>query len=71
VADHTYVINEIVGTSPDGVDEAIRNGVARASRTLRNLDWFEVVQVRGAIADGEVTHYQVAMKVGMRLDDAG
>jgi flavin-binding protein dodecin len=71
MANHTYVINEIVGTSPDGVNQAIKNGVARASQTLRNLDWFEVVSVRGAIADGEITHYQVAMKVGMRLDDAG
>jgi dodecin len=71
VADHTYVINEIVGTSSHGVNEAIKNGVSRASRTLRNLDWFEVVSVRGAIADGEITQYQVAMKVGMRLDDAG
>ena len=48
-----------------------RNGIARAGQTLRNLDWFELVSVRGAIADGRVTHYQVTMKVGMRLDDAG
>jgi dodecin len=68
VADHTYVINEIVGTSPEGVKQAIDNGIARASQTLRNLDWFELVEVRGAILDGEVSHYQVTLKVGFRLD---
>ncbi|MGD9525996.1 MAG: dodecin [Dehalococcoidia bacterium] len=69
MADHTYVMNEIVGTSPESVDDAIRNGVRRASRTLRNLDWFQIVEVRGAIADGEIAHYQVTMKVGFRLED--
>ena len=67
--DHTYRITEIVGTSPDGVETAIRNGVARASRTLRNLDWFEVTEVRGQITDGEVTYFQVGLKVGFRLDE--
>ena len=69
MADHTYVVNEIVGTSPQDVNQAIRNGISRASRTLRNLDWFELVEVRGAILDGEVSHYQVTLKVGFRLDD--
>ena len=69
MADRTYVVNEIVGTSADSVHDAIRNGVRRASRTLRNLDWFEVVEVRGAISDGEVGHYQVTLKVGVRLED--
>ena len=69
MADHTYVINEIVGTSTEDVNTAIRNGVARASKTLRNLDWFELVEVRGAILNGEVKHYQVTLKVGFRLDD--
>ena len=71
MADRTYVLNEIVGTSTEDVNNAIRNGVKRASQTLRNLDWFEVVEVRGAIMDGEVTHYQVTMKVGFRLEDSG
>ena len=71
MADHTYVVNEVVGTSPDSVNKAIDNGIQRASRTLRNLDWFELVSVRGAIADGQVRHYQVTMKVGFRLDDGG
>jgi flavin-binding protein dodecin len=69
MADRTYVLNEIVGTSTEDVNTAIRNGVRRASQTLRNLDWFEVVEVRGAIMDGEVAHYQVTMKVGFRLED--
>jgi flavin-binding protein dodecin len=69
MANHTYVVNEIVGTSTDDVNGAIRNGVRRASQTLRHLDWFEVVEVRGAIVDGEVAHYQVTMKVGLRLED--
>jgi flavin-binding protein dodecin len=69
MANRTYVVNEIVGTSTDDVNGAIRNGVRRASQTLRHLDWFEVVEVRGAIVDGEVAHYQVTMKVGLRLED--
>ncbi|MHB9755897.1 dodecin [Streptomyces sp. BYX5S] len=71
MSNHTYRVTEIVGTSPAGVDEAIRNGIARASQTLRNLDWFEVTQVRGQIVDGEVEHYQVGLKVGFRLEDDG
>lgn len=69
MSNHTYRVTEIVGTSPDGVDQAIRNGIARASQTLRGLDWFEVTQVRGHIADGRVEHYQVGLKVGFRLED--
>jgi flavin-binding protein dodecin len=69
MADRTYMVNEIVGTSTDDVNTAIRNGLKRASATLRNLDWFEVVEVRGAIMDGDVAHYQVTMKVGFRLED--
>ena len=71
MTDHVYSITEIVGTSPDGIDAAIRNGVSRASQTLRNLDWFEVVEVRGHIADGEVGHFQVRLKVGFRLEGDG
>ena len=68
--EHTYKISEIVGSSPDSVDGAIRNGVARANQTVRNLDWFEVIGVRGHIENGQVGHFQVSMKVGFRLDDA-
>ena len=68
MTDNVYAISEIVGTSSDGIDAAIRNAVARASRTLRNLDWFEVAEVRGHISDGEVGHFQVRLKVGFRLE---
>ncbi|OLT28307.1 dodecin family protein [Nocardiopsis sp. CNR-923] len=66
---NTYRVTEIVGTSPQGVDQAIRNGIDRAANTLRGLDWFEVTEIRGHIEDGVVAHYQVGMKVGFRLDD--
>ncbi|MER6439770.1 MULTISPECIES: dodecin [unclassified Streptomyces] len=69
MTDHTYRVTEIVGTSPEGIDQAVRNGIARASQTLRNLDWFEITQVRGQIVDGQVEHYQVGLKVGFRLED--
>jgi flavin-binding protein dodecin len=69
MSDHVYRVTEIVGSSADGVDQAIRNGVERAAATVRNLDWFEVMQVRGHIANGRVGHFQVTMKVGFRLDD--
>ncbi|WP_353946270.1 dodecin [Streptomyces sp. HUAS MG91] len=69
MSNHTYRVTEIVGTSHEGIDQAIRNGISRASQTLRNLDWFEVTQVRGQIVDGEVEHYQVGLKVGFRLED--
>jgi dodecin len=68
MTDHTYRVTEIVGTSHEGVDAAVRNGVARAAQTLRGLDWFEITQVRGHIVDGEIEHYQVGMKVGFRLE---
>jgi hypothetical protein len=70
VAGHTYRIAEIVGTSPDGVDAAIRNAVSRANRTLRNLDWFEMTEVRGHLVNGEVADWQVTVKIGFRLEDA-
>ncbi|MFD5467191.1 dodecin [Kitasatospora sp. NPDC127059] len=69
MTDHVYRVTEIVGSSTESVDAAIRNGVERASRTLRNLDWFEVGQVRGHLEDGRVKHYQVYLKVGFRLED--
>jgi flavin-binding protein dodecin len=69
VSDHIYRVTEIVGSSPDGVDQAIRNAVTRASQTLRNLEWFEVVEVRGHLSEGQVAHVQVTMKVGFRLDE--
>ncbi|WP_448072815.1 dodecin [Georgenia yuyongxinii] len=68
MSDYTYKVTEIVGTSPDGVDQAIRNAVAKASQSLHGLDWFEVIQVRGHLEEGTVAHVQVTLKVGFRLD---
>ena len=67
--DHTYRVTEIVGSSPEGVDQAIRNGITRANATLRQLDWFEVAEIRGHLVAGEIGHFQVTMKVGFRLED--
>ncbi|MFF3905711.1 dodecin [Streptomyces sp. NPDC001848] len=69
MTDHIYRVTEIVGSSPEGIDQAIRNGIERASQTLRNLDWFEVTQVRGRIENGRIEHYQVGLKVGFRLEE--
>ena len=69
MSDHTYRVTEIVGTSPESVEQAIRNGIARANQTLRNLDWFQTTEIRGHLADGEIKHFQVTLKVGFRLDD--
>jgi dodecin len=65
---NTYRVTEIVGTSTDGVDDAIKGAVTRAGQTLRGLDWFEVTEIRGHIEDGAVAHVQVGLKVGFRLD---
>lgn len=69
MSDRTYRVSEIVGTSPDGIDQAIRNGIERAAKTLRHIDWFEMTQVRGQVKDGQVEHYQVGLKIGFRLED--
>ena len=71
MTDHTYRVTEIVGSSPDSVDAAIRNGLGRAAQTLRELDWFEVTQIRGKLgSEGGVEWFQVGLKVGFRLEDA-
>jgi flavin-binding protein dodecin len=70
MSNRTYRLTEIVGTSDEGIDAAIRNGIARAGQTLRHLDWFEVTEIRGQIVNGEVEHVQVGMKVGFRLEDS-
>jgi flavin-binding protein dodecin len=69
MTDHTYRVTEIVGTSSEGTDAAIRSGLDRASQTLRNIDWFEVVSTRGHLEDGVIHHFQVTLKVGFRLED--
>jgi dodecin len=69
MSNRTYRVTEIVGTSPEGVDAAIRSGIARAGQTLRHLDWFEVASIRGQIVGADVQHFQVTLKVGFRLED--
>ena len=69
MSDHVYRVTEIVGSSQDGIDQAIRNAVTRASETLRNLDWFEVVSIRGHLNEGQIEHTQVTIKVGFRLEE--
>ena len=68
MVDHVYSVTELVGSSADGVDAAIRVGIDRASSTLRGLDWFEVTEIRGHIVDGRIAHYQVGLKVGFRIE---
>jgi dodecin len=68
---HIYKIIELVGSSPESVEGAIKAAIARASQTLRNLRWFEVIETRGHIEDGKVQHYQVKLKVGFTMDEAG
>lgn len=69
MADATYKVSEIVGTSPESIQQAVRNGIQRASETIRHLDWFEVTDIRGYISEGTVAHFQVTMKVGFKLED--
>lgn len=69
MTNRTYRITEIVGTSPESIDQAIHNGLERAADTLRHIDWFEMTQVRGQVKDGEIEHFQVGLRVGFRLED--
>jgi dodecin len=69
MSDHVYKSIEITGSSPDGVTQAIERAVAKASQSLRGLDWFEVTEIRGHIEEGSIMHYQVTLKVGFRLED--
>ena len=69
MSDHVYKVVEIVGSSSSGLEDAITNAVQRAGRTLENLDWFEVVQIRGHLEEGAVGHYQVTLKIGFTLND--
>ena len=68
MSDHIYKKLELVGTSTTSIEDAIHNAINRASQTLRNLRWFEVVETRGHIDDGKVQHWQVTVKVGFTLD---
>lgn len=65
---NTYSVTEVVGSSSESIDDAIRSALRRASSTVRHLDWFEVTQIRGHLEEGELKHFQVGLKLGFRLD---
>jgi len=68
MSEHVYKMVELVGSSTKGSDDAVRNAVARAGKTLRNVDWFEIKETRGHLTDGKIAHWQVKIAVGFRLD---
>jgi len=68
MSEHVYKTVELVGSSTKGVEDAIQNAIGRAAKTIRNLNWFEVVETRGHIENGKIVHYQVVLKVGFRLE---
>jgi len=70
MAEHVYKLIDLVGSSDVSVSDAIQNAITRAAATIRNIKWFEVVQVRGGVSDGKVAHYQVTLKVGFTLDES-
>lgn len=69
MSDHVYKKIELTGSSAESADEAVRNAIAKASKTIKNMDWFEVVDTRGEIRNGEITFWQVTLKLGFRLED--
>jgi len=69
MSSHTYKVIEIVGSSPIGTDDAIKNAIAKAGKTVKHLNWFEVVETRGHIVDDKVAHFQVTLKIGFRMED--
>ena len=68
MSNHVYKLVELVGSSTAGTDDAIRNAIETAAKTLRHIDWFEIIETRGHVADGKVAHFQVTLKVGFRLE---
>jgi hypothetical protein len=69
MANHVYKSVELTGSSTTSCDDAIRNAIQRASRTVRNIKWFEVIETRGQVENGEVAHWQVTLKAGFTLDE--
>jgi flavin-binding protein dodecin len=69
MADHVYKQIELTGSSPEGSDQAIRNAIAKAGATVRNMRWFQVTETRGYIENGQVAHWQVTLKIGFTLED--
>jgi flavin-binding protein dodecin len=68
MSNHVYKMVELVGSSTSGTDDAVRNAVERAGKTIRHLDWFEVTETRGHVEDGKIAHWQVKVKIGFRLE---
>ncbi len=68
MSQHTYKLLELVGSSPVSSDDAVRNAIAQASQTVRNIDWFQVTETRGHIVDGQIAHWQVTLKIGFRIE---
>jgi dodecin len=68
--DHVYRVIEVVGTSPDSIETAVKNAISRANATIRSLRWFEIVRTSGHIDDGKVQHFQVTLKVGFTMEKA-
>ncbi len=68
MSDHVYKILEIVGSSPKSIEDATRGAIAKANKTVRNMHWFEVVETRGHIENGEVAHFQVTLRIGFTLE---
>lgn len=68
MADHVYKKIELTGSSPDSIEQAVQNAIAKAHESIRNMRWFEVVETRGQIVDGAVAHWQVTVKIGFTLD---
>ncbi len=69
MSSNVYKVVEIVGSSPESVEAAIRNAITRASKTIHNIGWFEVVETRGHVENGEIAHFQVTLKIGFTLND--
>ncbi|HEY5753538.1 MAG TPA: dodecin [Chthoniobacterales bacterium] len=69
MSNHVYKKIELVGSSPDSIEDAVKNALSRASKTLRNMRWFEVIETRGHIEDGKIAHWQVTIMVGFTLDE--
>ncbi len=69
MSEHTYRLIEVVGSSPNGIDDAIKDAIADAAKTIRNIRWFQVTETRGHVEDGRIAHFQVTLKIGFTLDD--
>ena len=69
MSEHVYKILELTGSSPTSIEDAVQNAIRKAAKTVRQMQWFQIMETRGHIADGNVAHWQVTVKVGFTLDD--